>query len=311
MWHDLYLRTCAANPTVQWIIVHDGPVPTRKPENVRFVQMTKDDFARRSSKALDVSFTLASGYKGGDLRPALGAIFADCLCDFDFWGYNDSDLFWGDIRRFVTEEMLTNYDIITSCRASIVGQFTIFRNSGVTRDAYQLIPEYKERLVAAKAEYLEETVLDRAVQANGVRICRKQLQIHDENSVEWEAMARQWELEEKGNLNEWFWEGGPCLWKDGHLYHLATGKETMFFHFKTWKFHWRDNSLLRPLTYRDSLHDGFTITKEGIRLRYKRQWFLLGWASSILHGSRRAIYHLRKTLERIVRGLKRRLSKSE
>jgi len=310
-WHDLYLRTCAANPTVQWVIFHDAPAPKRRSENVRFVHLTKEDFVCRISRVLNRPFVLTSGHKACDFKPAFGAIFADFLADFSFWGYNDSDLFWGDIRHFITEELLANHDIITGCRTSIVGQFTLFRNAGVTREVHTLIDDYENKIITSKTEHLDEGELDHAVSVKGLRICRRQLQVHDENAPEWEQMARQLEMEERGNLDEWFWEGGPCLWKEGHLTHIATGKETMFFHFRTWKYHWRENGLLHRLVYRDAFLDGFTITRQGMRLRFKPQWFLLEACSRGLHGIRRGVFYCGRAMERvkrIPRGIMRRFS---
>jgi hypothetical protein len=36
---------------------------------------------------------------------AYGEIFANELHEYDFWGFSDIDLIWGNIRNFYTEEL--------------------------------------------------------------------------------------------------------------------------------------------------------------------------------------------------------------
>ena len=52
-------------------------------------------------------------YSQADLQPAYGVIFDEYIQGFDFWGHFDIDVVWGDIRSFITEEILKNYQIIS------------------------------------------------------------------------------------------------------------------------------------------------------------------------------------------------------
>lgn len=311
-WHDFYLKTCELNPRVDWLIFHDAPRPARAPTNIRFVPLTKSELERRASVVLGDEILLPSGFKVCDLRPAFGAVFSDWLSGFDFWGYNDSDLFWGDITRFVTDQVLDCYDVVTSCRASVVGQFTLFRNTGVTRFFHQLIPNYTQIVKQPGPGYLDEGSVDTTAVSNHLRIYRRQLQVHDLNAPEWEAKARAMELAEAGNLNDWFWEEGPCHWDNGRLVHCRTGREAMFVHFKTWKSRWRANaSVPRGLPFSDRLLVGFSISEKGLHPRFKpamlplAPFYLLryfGW-NRIRHGASR----LNEFQQRLVRGFRRRL----
>lgn len=58
---------------------------------------------------------------------------------YDFWGYCDCDLIWGNLRKFFTEDILQNYDKI-----SWRGHMTLFKNSPNINNAYkQIIPGFK------------------------------------------------------------------------------------------------------------------------------------------------------------------------
>lgn len=53
-----------------------------------------------------------------------GFLFEDEIKNYDFWGHCDVDLIFGDIRHFITEEVLSNYDRILSR-----GHFSLYRNN--------------------------------------------------------------------------------------------------------------------------------------------------------------------------------------
>ena len=44
-----------------------------------------------------------------------GHIFSDYLVGYDFWGYGDIDLIYGNISKFITRDMLEQFDCIR-CR---------------------------------------------------------------------------------------------------------------------------------------------------------------------------------------------------
>lgn len=263
-WHDFYLLTCAANPTVQFILFHDAPQPARMAENITWVRMTKPELEEKATAVLGFPVCLPNGFKVTDLRPAFGVIFREYLKHFDFWGYNDSDMFWGDIRSFLPGRILDAHDVLTGCRTSIVGQLTLFRNSGSTVAPYALIPDYQATLSRPEPGHLDEDALDEACERAGLRIYRRQLQVHDVGSTEWEERARRRHVAEKCDPAEWFWEEGTCLWKAGKLTHVATGRDVMFVHFKSWKSKWRREFLVPRLRYWDERFEGFTVGEEGI-----------------------------------------------
>ena len=53
-----------------------------------------------------------------------GCIFKDFLSDYSHWGYCDSDVIFGDLKSFLTEDKLNNYDRIYQH-----GHMCIYKNS--------------------------------------------------------------------------------------------------------------------------------------------------------------------------------------
>ena len=78
----------------------------------------------RFEKKLGFPVALNSPYKLCDFKPSDGEVFEDYLNDYDYWGHCDVDLIWGDIRKFVTDELLEKYVRIFSR-----GHCSIYRNS--------------------------------------------------------------------------------------------------------------------------------------------------------------------------------------
>jgi len=88
-WFRLYLESCRANPSVDWLVFTDCPVPSDPPANVRFRQTTFPEFCRSVSDRLGVEFPDSDPYKFCDLRPMLGFLFRKELKGYDFWGFSD------------------------------------------------------------------------------------------------------------------------------------------------------------------------------------------------------------------------------
>ena len=109
-YFDLWLESCRRNGDIDWILVTDCPIPYDLPPNVRVRFTTFADFVTRMSKSFDFNLALTVPYKLCDFKPAYGDVFDDDLGDYDFWGYCDLDVIFGNIRRFVTEAILADAD---------------------------------------------------------------------------------------------------------------------------------------------------------------------------------------------------------
>jgi hypothetical protein len=77
---------------------------------------------------LGFEVSLDRGYKLCDFRPAFGFLFSDLLEGYDFYGYGDIDVIYGNIRKFISDELLTQYDAISIRAQYFTGFFAILRN---------------------------------------------------------------------------------------------------------------------------------------------------------------------------------------
>lgn len=132
-YFQLWLNSCAANPTIDWFIFTDDKEAYDYPPNVHVNYTTLSEVKRRVEVALDCQVCLERPYKLCDFRPFYGIIFAEELKNFDFWGYCDIDLIWGDIRHFLSDDLLIKYDKIFC-----FGHCTLLRNTAIINHFFTL-----------------------------------------------------------------------------------------------------------------------------------------------------------------------------
>ncbi len=121
---DLWLQSCSMNPTINWLIFTNDQTKYNYPKNVNVVYMTLDEFKSDIQKKFDFPIFLDNAYKLCDYKPTYGYILSDYIKKYDFWGYCDmSDCIFGDIRKFITDDLLNKYDKI-----GFLGHLTIYKN---------------------------------------------------------------------------------------------------------------------------------------------------------------------------------------
>jgi hypothetical protein len=131
---DLFLRSCAENPTVNWLLITDQPIDEDDlPENVSLKRMRFGALKKSIDSVVGMDSALRTPYKLCDFKPAYAAIFSEEISGFDFWGYCDMDVIFGDIRRFLTSDILHTYRKIL-----IHGHLSLFRNCEDANHYFQL-----------------------------------------------------------------------------------------------------------------------------------------------------------------------------
>ena len=135
---------------VDFVILHTGVLESYTqplPENVHFInlQSTRGLAERlvRVASNSDNNESLTNiltqhiqhyPYVLVEFKPALGFIFQEELKGYSHWAYSDIDIAFGDLPRWITEEELTDFDLVTygfgdQDRVYLRGQFTIHKNN--------------------------------------------------------------------------------------------------------------------------------------------------------------------------------------
>ncbi len=77
------------------------------------------------SDRLGISFCPDNPYKLCDLRPFYGYVHKDLLETYDFWGFGDLDLLWGDIKKFCADKILDRKDVFSTHADRVSGHFAL------------------------------------------------------------------------------------------------------------------------------------------------------------------------------------------
>lgn len=142
-YFNIYLQSCEYNSSIDILFFTDLPTPDRYPTNVKFVHYTLSDINRLIETKLGIKSAINTGYKLCDVRPAYGFLFQEYINKYQFWGHGDIDLIYGDIAKFISEDVWRNSDVI-SCREEWVsGALSFFRNSEKVNTLFMSNDDYK------------------------------------------------------------------------------------------------------------------------------------------------------------------------
>ena len=84
---SLFFRSCAENPSINWLLVTDQRVEGHLvPDNVTVRQTTMAALRSSINRIMGMKTALRTPYKLIDFKPAYGVIFADDVAGFDWWG---------------------------------------------------------------------------------------------------------------------------------------------------------------------------------------------------------------------------------
>jgi len=115
-----------------------------------------------------------------DLKPAYGTIFEDYLESYDFWGHTDIDMIYGDIKKFITDNILRKYDVITSRDKYLAGFFTLYKNCKKTNRLYKKCPSYKKIFLDSDNLYsFDECNLLHTQLDNNIQVPKKRLKLNN------------------------------------------------------------------------------------------------------------------------------------
>lgn len=131
---DLWLISAGANPSIDWIIFTDDRTDYNYPVNVKVIYQSYDSFVERIKAHFDFPVKIDRPWKLCEFRPAYGEIFADELEGYDYWGHCDLDLLWGNIRAFITDDILSRYEKI-----GFQGHSTLYKNAAEVNCRYKTL----------------------------------------------------------------------------------------------------------------------------------------------------------------------------
>lgn len=136
-YFELWLESCKWNRTIDFLIFTDDTTHHNYSPNVKFFYMTFSEIKALFQAKYDFELKISAPYKFCDFRPAYGEIFSEFLRDYDYWGHCDIDLIWGNIRNFITDDILSYYQRVFSR-----GHCSLYKNSPEVNAWYRNLPTH-------------------------------------------------------------------------------------------------------------------------------------------------------------------------
>lgn len=172
-------------------------------------------FKKRVKDVLDIDCPIEPGTgKVWDYRPTLGLLYAKELEDYEWWGFTDLDCVYGDVNKWMTDELLNKYDVISNHQTYVCGCWSLFRNTPEVNNLFKKHPYWQDFMTDPIPNGWVEMDYSRYLESSGLRY--KYMF----------AQGNPWA--DQFNLNK----------VDGKLY--QDGEEIMMFHFrktKKWPLH--------------------------------------------------------------------------
>ncbi|MFA5184806.1 MAG: DUF6625 family protein [Patescibacteria group bacterium] len=242
-WFPFYLESCKHNPTITWLFHTDCPTDSFDIKNVIFRPMTRAAYIQRVSECLQIKFAPGDDYKLCDLKPARGALFAEEIRGYDFFGYGDIDVIYGDIRKFYTAEVLKN-NVISTSATMIAGHLALFRNVHWLRDAFRRVRGWRRVLEDGVYRHFDEEMLIEVFRypaglssrqkffydLRGPRGIKYRRKLYFKEQFTTPLTPMRWRNESFEHPTTWFWQDGRVTDK------REGGDEYIYLHFMNFKY---------------------------------------------------------------------------
>lgn len=287
-WAPLFFETLRRNHDIDFLVFTDCEAEGLEGANIHVHSMAFQDYVARVNTRIDVRFDPPDPYKLCDLRPLFGHVHEEEFRGYDFYGWCDVDLLFGDIRQFYTDEVLARFDVLSTHEHRISGHFALFRNTGRNRMMFRRIYRWAEALQRPEFVGIDEhgitnaylmTVVDRFNEKFGLEVANpltralarfRRAPLLMEERYTTPFLPRPWlDGSRHGDQpSRWFY-------RDGHITNSRDGdREFIYLHFmnfksSTWRHDgtgapWKDLETVVHATVED-MGDGIVIDERGIR----------------------------------------------
>lgn len=229
-YFDYFLKGCEYNPTIDFYIF-TNIAPKYKIKNVHFIKFDLQKFNEMATEKLKVSVSVKDAYKLCDFKPLYGVILQEYISKYDFWGYCDVDLMFGNIREFITNEMLDKYDVISPVDKYPAGFFTLYRNIPFINKIFRLSKDFRKIVQSDRHFCFDECNFEFTT------VQSQDIQYIDSEVESMALILRKLEITNKiryfhmDMAQEFLHSRNTHIWRDGNIYDFITEKPYLLIHF--------------------------------------------------------------------------------
>lgn len=156
-YFNIYLKSCANNKWLNVYFFTDCQIPDNHPQNVTFIPFTLREISFLASKKIKKEFRISHAYKLCDFKPCYGLIFEDYLKDYDYWGYGDIDLVYGDLEPIIKDRIAAGFDVLSNRLEILSGSLAFFKNTHFLKNLFANSSTLVDELSEDNYKGLDET----------------------------------------------------------------------------------------------------------------------------------------------------------
>lgn len=129
---EVWKRSCEKNAEFDFLVFTDQEINCTG-KNMHIHHCRLQDIKKLAESKLNIGkIALDSAYKLCDYKPMYGLIFSDYLRKYDFWGMCDMDMVFGNLRKYITDDILAKYEKIYQ-----LGHLTLYRNNDAVNNRFK------------------------------------------------------------------------------------------------------------------------------------------------------------------------------
>lgn len=258
-WIDFFFWSCIRNNEIDFFIYSDCQKPSIIGDsiNIHYKIVSFDEYCEFISEKLSIDFHPHNPYKLCAVRPFYGYIHKEEIKNYNFWGFGDVDLIFGNIKGFYSDELLAKYDVFSTHSDHVSGHFSILRNTEKYSNICFEIKEWRNILQSQEIHGLDEGALTYVLSPalKYIQYLRRFIRKTTNWKKEFEFYVKivylfrrifryrrnlyfveqyttpylyDSEIKAKNHATEW-------IYIDGKIYNEMTGREHIYMHFMSYK----------------------------------------------------------------------------
>lgn len=166
-----------------------------------------------------------------DYRPCYGEVFAERYADYDWWGWADLDLCFGDLDGLLPTLLTDDVDCVNFKTECLSGCLAMFRNNEATRGLFRTGARWQEIMTDPRYHCWDESgYYHYGPEESFWTLVKAGLPVRQAHHLYGYDTKR---------------EPNPVELRDGKLWELSTGRELAFCHFMNDRWPLRDDGSSR------------------------------------------------------------------
>lgn len=214
---ELYLDSLRRNPTIDFLFITDCDDTILKDiPNISYQKIAFEDYILKYKKILGSSIQINNPYKICDLRPFFALAHKQDIEGYDFFGWADTDLLFGDLRSFYTSNLLERYNVLSTHSSRLSGHCALLRNTSKHQSIGFKIYRWKEALENPQFVGIDEHGITNALQMTIWDKIAEKFKFSKDNPFC--NFMRKWKISKHYFVEQYTTPFTPIPWLDGSLH---------------------------------------------------------------------------------------------